>query len=85
MDVPVYQGICLRGAIRPGIIGPHEAINRQLGPAGEGSRIERVHEDLPVVSEKAEIYDKGGAYEDYDQAQFKENDYLSVLSVAVPS
>jgi hypothetical protein len=56
-----------------------------LGPAGEGSRIHAVHEDLPVVPEKTEIHDKGDKSEDDDKDQFKEDQYLTALSVFVPS
>ncbi len=61
------------------------AVDRKHGPAGEGGRIQRVHEDLPVVPEDADVDDERGESEDEDQDQFEEDEYLPAFPFAVPS
>ena len=77
LDVVVDERVCVPGCCC--------AIDRQYRPTGEGSRIQRVHEDLPVVPENAQIDNHRGESEDHDHDQFKEDEDLPVLSLAVPS
>jgi hypothetical protein len=65
-----------------GVRAQKRTVNLQSGCAYERSCIERVHEDLSVVPQNAQVDHHGGESENDDQDQLEEDEYLPTLSFA---